>query len=55
MLDGVSVSYGEGEVVATRLGVSDEERSVLVLLKQQLLLGLYPLDLPKIPPGTIFF
>ena len=52
MFDGVSIPDGEGEVVATGLGVSDEESSVLVLLQQQLLLGLYPLDLPKIPPAT---
>ena len=49
VFDGVSIPDGEGEVVATRLGVSDEESSVLVLLQQQLLLSLYPLDLSKIP------
>ena len=55
VFDGVSIPDGEGEVVATRLGVSDEESSVLVLLQQQLLLSLYPLDLSKIPPGTRTF
>ena len=52
MFDGVSIPDGVGEVIATGLGVSDEESSALVLLQQQLLLGLYPLDLPKIPPAT---
>ena len=52
MFDGVPIPDGEGEVVSTGLWVSDEESSMLVLLQKKLLLGLYPLDLPKIPPAT---
>ena len=52
VFDGVAVPDGERVVVPAGLGVADEEGPVLVLLQQQLLLGLYPLDLPKIPPAT---
>ena len=51
VFDGVAVPDGEREVVAARLRISDQERSMLVLLQKQLLLRLYPLDLAEVPPG----
>ena len=50
VFDGVPIPDREREVVATGLRVSDQKSSVLVLLQKELLLRLYPLDLPKIPP-----
>ena len=50
MFDSVSISDWEREVVPPRLRVSDQERSVLILTKQQLLLSFESLYLSKIPP-----
>ena len=50
MLHGVPVSDGKREVVPPRLRVSDQERSVFILTKQQLLLSFESLYLSKIPP-----
>ena len=52
MLDSVAVPDGEGEVVPPGLGVPDEEGSVFILTQEQLLLGLQPLYLAEVPPGT---
>ena len=51
VLDRVAVADREREVVAPGLGVSDEERAVLVLRQQQLLLRLDALDLAEVPSG----
>ena len=50
MFDSVSISDREREVVPPRLRVSDQERSVLILTKQELLLSFESLDLSEIPP-----
>ena len=50
MFDGVSISHWEREVVPPGLRVSDQERSVLILTKQQLLLCFESLYLSEIPP-----
>ena len=49
MLDRVAVPYRERVVVPAGLRVSDQERAVLVLRQQQLLLRLHPLDLAEVP------
>ncbi len=49
VLDGVAVPDWERVIVPPGLGVADEEGAVLVLSNQQLLLGLNPLDLAKVP------
>ena len=49
MLDRVAVPYRERVVVPAGLRVPDEERAVLVLRQQQLLLRLHPLDLAEVP------
>ena len=51
MLDSISVSHREREVVPPGLRVSDQESPVLILTQQELLLGLKSLYLSKVPPG----
>ena len=53
MLDSVAVPDRERVVVPSGLGVPDEERSVLVLLQQEFLLRLNPLDLAEVPPAKV--
>ena len=55
VLDGVAVPDGERVVVPAGLGVPDEEGPVLVLLQQQLLLRLNPLDLAEVPPARVWY